>query len=55
MWPGPEVIKLFHAQHGHEIYIAHKHLKAEKYIFLALKLSEVVFILLINGKMPTHL
>ena len=38
----------------YEISTAYKNLNAEKItIFIALKLSDVVFILLINVKMPT--
>ena len=50
---GPEVIKLFSSSTEHEISTAQK-LKYQKVKkFLALSLSDVVFIMLINVKMPT--
>ena len=45
--PGPEVIQLFVLNsYEHKISTAHENINAEK-------LSDVVFILLINVKMPT--
>ena len=50
--PGPEVIKLFMLNSTeHEISTAYKNENTDKY--LALSLSDVVFILPINVKMPT--
>ena len=48
-----EVIKLFSCSSEHKISTAHKDLSAEINIVLSFKLSDVVFIMLINVKMPT--
>ena len=54
--PGPEVIKFFRLNSTeHELSAAHKNLFAEKLMtFLAFKLSDVVFIMLIKVKMPRN-
>ena len=57
---GPEVIELFFMLNSteREISTAYKNLNANKCrqmkTLLALSLSDVVFIMLINVKMPTH-
>ena len=53
--PDPEVIKLFfmHNSTEHEISTAHELKYRQIKKFLALSLSGVVFIMLINVKMPT--
>ena len=54
--PDPEVIKLFFMLNSteHEIYTANKKLKYRQMkTFPALSLSDVVFIMLINVRMPT--
>ena len=56
MKPVPEVIELFFMVNSYEpeISTADENLKCwERKIFLPLKLSDVVIILLINVKMPT--
>ena len=54
---GPEVIKLFSCSTtAHEISTTHKNKKYRQMkMFIALSLSDVVFIMLINVKMPTIL
>ena len=38
----------------HETWTAHKHENPENKYFLAFKLSDVVFVMLVNVKMPTN-
>ena len=53
--PGPEVIKLFSCstQLSTKFQLLIKTKKRQMKMFLALSLSDIVFIMLINVKMPT--